>query len=91
MSEGNDRKRGSDRHLRAVITSRGKYRRMVKLARGRPHLICIPLTKGNLYRFVDAAAKRGIEPSELALRIMTAVLEGDLLDAVLDDGPLCAG
>ena len=86
MSEGNDRKREGDRHLRAVMTARGKYRRLVKLSRGRPHLICVPLTKGNLYKFVDAAAKRGIKPSDLALRIITAVIEGDLLDAVLDDG-----
>lgn len=34
-----------------------------------------------------AAARRGITPREMAQSLLTACIEGDLIDAVMDDGP----
>ena len=79
-------RRAADRHLARMRSANG-YRRLVKLATGRPPVIVVSLNKVNLFKFVDAAARRGIKPSDLARRVLTAVMEGDLLDAVLDDGP----
>jgi hypothetical protein len=41
-----------------------------------------PSMKGDL---ADAAARRGIDPRELAALILTTVVQGGLIDAVLDD------
>lgn len=42
-----------------------------------------PAMKGAL---AEAAAARGIDPRELAVLLLTAVVDGNLIDAVLDDG-----
>ena len=54
-------------------------------ARRRGELIAFKLSASLARCMIAPAVRRGITPSELARRIVETVVDGDLIDAVLDD------
>ncbi len=62
------------------------YGKRGRSARGNPKFAHVRITRKALTTLASHAAKRGVAVDSLARLILQAVVEGNLMDAVLDDG-----